>query len=59
MMIKILKLNWRGLIFSPAKSNEYLMLELSWAWEPTDSSRAWRLNSGTRSLSRVPSQNMA
>ena len=58
-MIKTLQRNWRGLIFSPARSNEYFMLELSWAWEPTDSSRAQRLNSGIRSLSRVPSRNMA
>ena len=59
MMIKTLQRNWQGLIFSLARSNEYFMLELSWAWEPTDDSRARRLNLGTISLSRVPSQNMA
>ena len=43
----------------PLRSNEYLMLELSWAWEPTDKSRALRFDLSTRSHSHVLSQNMA
>ena len=43
----------------PPRSNEYLMLELSWAWEPTDKSRALRFDLSTRSHSHVLSQNMA
>ena len=26
---------WRRLATSPARSNEFIVMELSWAWEPT------------------------
>ena len=58
-MFKKQQLNWQGLKINPARSHEYPMLELSWAWEPTDRAGAWRFDPGTRSLSRVPSRNMA
>lgn len=41
------------------QKQEYHMLELWWAWEPTDRSRALRFDLSTRSHSRVLSQNMA
>ena len=33
-------LKWWRLVPSPTRHNEYFMLELSGAWEPTDNSRA-------------------
>ena len=33
-------LNWRRLYLSPAMNNESTLLELLWAWEPTENSRA-------------------
>ena len=43
----------------PAKGYESHLLELSGAWEPIDSSGAWRVSLSIRSLGRVFSRNMA
>ena len=40
-MIKKIQLDWWRLRCSPTKANESLLLELSWAWEPTGRIRAW------------------
>lgn len=46
-------LNWWRLVPNPASYNEYFMLELSWAWEPADSSKARGFGPSTRSYSGV------
>ena len=40
MMIKKNFMYWQRLHSSPARNNESLVLEMSWAWEPTDRSGA-------------------
>ena len=53
-----IRLYWQRLMVSPAKSNKYFILELSRAWEPSDSLRVRGLNASTRSYSCVFSRNI-
>ena len=46
-------LNWWRLGSNLARHNEYLMLELLGAWEPTKSSKARGFDPGTRSFSLI------
>ena len=46
-------LNWRRLIISPARTNELLSMELSWAWEPAYRKGACRDNTSERSICRL------
>ena len=49
---------WQRLLSNPARSNKFLSLEMSWAWKPTDNSRAREFGSGTRSYSCVHCRDM-
>ena len=49
---------WWRLVPSPTKINESHLLELTGAWELEDSSGAWRISSGIRSLNLVFSRDM-
>ena len=56
--IQNLLIYWQRLFHSPARINESPMLELSWAWELANSSRACRFSTGTI-FNGVFSRNMA
>ena len=46
-------IQWWRLLSSPAKSHEFLSVELSRAWEPGDRERAWGFNPGKKFVCRV------
>ena len=52
-------MKWWRLVSSPARDNEYFMLELLGAWELPDSSIAQGFGLGTRSCNCFLSQDMA
>lgn len=51
-------MKWWRLVSSPARDNEYFMLELSGAWELLDSSIARGFGPSTRSCNCFLSQDM-